>query len=143
MRLWIEHYAASRVKRIVHSFQVVWIPWMFPSLFSAVWLPGLSFSSRSCTVPVSVASEIVLPFSGFLVYRGTFDLLFASLAGTLGCLLGSVVAYYFGLKKGRNLIKNHGKYFLATKKVPVICFTRLSACFLTQFSQSPIKFRYL
>jgi len=73
--------------------------------------PGIVFLMSLESACLPVPSEIVLPFSGFLVYRGAFDLLFASLAGTLGCLLGSVVAYYFGLKKGRNLIKNHGKYF--------------------------------
>ncbi|TES95066.1 DedA family protein, partial [Patescibacteria group bacterium] len=52
---------------------------------------------------IPLPSEIILPFSGFLVYEGQFNLWFASLAGTIGCLVGSLVAYYVGMWGGRPL----------------------------------------
>lgn len=61
---------------------------------------------------IPLPSEIILPFSGFLVYEGQFNLWLASLAGTIGCLVGSLVAYYVGMWGGRPLVEKYGKYVL-------------------------------
>ena len=53
---------------------------------------------------IPVPSEVIMPFSGFLVATGEFNFFYALLAGTLGNLAGSVIAYYIGLSVGRNLI---------------------------------------
>lgn len=64
---------------------------------------------ESAALPVP--SEVVMPFAGYLAYRGVFDLILISVVGAAGCTLGSVLSYYVGLKGGRPLIERYGKYF--------------------------------
>lgn len=49
---------------------------------------------------IPIPSEIVMPFSGFLVSRGSMNFWLAVLSGVFGNLTGSVVAYYIGVKIG-------------------------------------------
>lgn len=74
----------------------------------------LTMGIESATIPLP--SEIIMPFSGYLVSQGRFTLLGISLAGALGCLLGSILAYAVGFYGGepvvRKLIRKYGKYFL-------------------------------
>jgi len=44
-----------------------------------------------------------------------FNLLFAGIAGALGCNLGSEVAYWVGAKGGRPAIERYGRYLLISK----------------------------
>ncbi|MBI2545424.1 MAG: DedA family protein [Candidatus Aenigmarchaeota archaeon] len=57
-----------------------------------------------------VPSEIIMPFSGFLVATGRIDFWLVVLAGTLGNLVGSLISYFIGKSVGRNLILKYGKY---------------------------------
>ena len=59
---------------------------------------------------IPLPSEIIMPFAGFLVYKGQFNLLLAATAGAIGCNLGSVVAYELGSYGGRPLIERYGSY---------------------------------
>ena len=61
---------------------------------------------------IPLPSEIIMPFSGYLVFRGEFDLFWVGLAGAFGCVVGSVPAYYLGLYGGRPIIERYGKYVL-------------------------------
>ena len=70
----------------------------------------LLMAIESACVPLP--SEIIMPFSGYLVYRGQFDLWLVSIAGAFGCVLGSLVAYWIGMYGGRPLIEKYGKYLL-------------------------------
>lgn len=65
---------------------------------------------ESAVLPVP--SEIVMPFSGFLVFTGVFDLWHVVLYGTLGNLVGAWIAYFIGLYVGRIAIIKYGKYVL-------------------------------
>ena len=67
-------------------------------------------SLNSCGVPIP--SELILPFSGYLVYMGRFSLLLVAIAGTVGCNIGSAVAYWIGAKGGRPLVMRYGKWVL-------------------------------
>ncbi|RSN73809.1 MAG: DedA family protein [Thermoproteota archaeon] len=49
---------------------------------------------------IPVPSEVVMPFSGFLVSRGSMDFWIAVLSGVLGNLTGSLIAYYIGVRAG-------------------------------------------
>src|SRR5512147_1298245 len=64
---------------------------------------------------IPLPSEIIMPFSGYLVFRGEFDLFRVSLAGAFGCVVGSVPAYYAGLYGGRPLVEKYGKYVLISR----------------------------
>jgi len=61
---------------------------------------------------IPLPSEIIMPFSGYLVFRGDFELFRVGLAGAFGCVVGSVPAYYLGLYGGRPLVERYGKYVL-------------------------------
>jgi membrane protein DedA with SNARE-associated domain len=63
---------------------------------------------------IPLPSEIIMPFSGYLVFRGEFGLVWVGLAGAFGCVVGSVPAYYLGLYGGRPLIEKYGKYVLVS-----------------------------
>jgi len=74
----------------------------------------LAMAIESACIPLP--SEIIMPFTGFLIAKGVFNFWWATLAGALGCLLGSLLAFFVGFYKGeefvRFLIRRHGKYFL-------------------------------
>jgi membrane protein DedA with SNARE-associated domain len=61
---------------------------------------------------IPLPSEIIMPFAGYLVYTGRFTLHGAALAGAIGCIVGSIPAYYLGQYGGRPLIERYGKYIL-------------------------------
>ena len=61
---------------------------------------------------IPLPSEVIMPFSGFLVFDGRFNLWLIALAGAVGCVVGSVVAYWVGMYGGRPLIEKYGKYIL-------------------------------
>jgi len=72
----------------------------------------LLMAIESACIPLP--SEIIMPFSGYLVYTGEMNLLLVALAGAIGCVLGSLVAYYAGAWGGRPLVEKYGKYILVS-----------------------------
>ena len=52
---------------------------------------------------IPLPSEIIMPFSGYLVSRGEMNLWAVGVAGAVGCVLGSLVAYWVGMYGGRPL----------------------------------------
>ncbi|MBI5729126.1 MAG: DedA family protein [Candidatus Magasanikbacteria bacterium] len=64
---------------------------------------------------VPVPSEVIMPFSGFLVFKGQLTLIAIVLVGTLGNVAGSLLAYWIGHRGGRPLIEKYGKYILISK----------------------------
>ena len=61
---------------------------------------------------IPLPSEVIMPFSGYLVYAGRFHLLWVATAGAIGCNLGSVIAYEIGFFGGRPLVERYGSYIL-------------------------------
>lgn len=59
-----------------------------------------------------VPSEAVMPFAGYLVATGRFELWLLGLASSLGSIAGSLASYYMGLKGGRRLVHAWGRYLL-------------------------------
>ncbi len=70
----------------------------------------LLMAIESACIPLP--SEIIMPFAGYLVSTGQFNLYLAATAGALGCNLGSVVAYEIGKRGGRPVAERWGKYLL-------------------------------
>ena len=70
-------------------------------------------SIESACIPLP--SEIILPFAGYLVFLGHFNLLLVATAGAVGCNLGSVVGYWIGAKGGRPLVERYGKWVLMSR----------------------------
>ena len=74
----------------------------------------LTMAIESACIPLP--SEIIMPFSGYLVTSGRFTMLGVTLAGSIGNLLGSIVAYYAGVWGGRPFVERYGPYMLISQK---------------------------
>lgn len=70
----------------------------------------LLMAIESACIPLP--SEIIMPFAGYLVSTGRFDLYLAATAGAIGCNLGSIVAYEIGKRGGRPVAERWGRYVL-------------------------------
>ncbi len=84
--------------------------WIISSLGYAGIIVAMAIESACIPLP----SEVIMPFSGYLVSQGRFTLWGVSLAGALGCMLGSAAAYAVGAYGGRPFILKYGRYFLVT-----------------------------
>jgi membrane protein DedA with SNARE-associated domain len=73
----------------------------------------LLMAIESACIPLP--SEVIMPFSGYLVSTGRFSLWAVAVAGALGCNVGSLVAYYVGAWGGRPLVERYGRYVLVTR----------------------------
>jgi membrane protein DedA with SNARE-associated domain len=74
----------------------------------------LLMAIESACIPLP--SEIIMPFSGYLVSTGELNLWLVALAGAIGCVLGSLVAYWVGMYGGRPLIEKYGRYLLVSRR---------------------------
>lgn len=70
----------------------------------------LAMAIESCCIPLP--SELIMPLAGFLAFQGHFNLFGIALAGAIGCVVGSVVAYWIGATEGRPLLLRYGKYVM-------------------------------
>ncbi len=73
---------------------------------------GIFIGMVLSSTPLPVPSEVVMPFAGYVVWRGDLTLIGVTLAGTFGCLAGSLIDYAFGLYGGRPFLERYGKYML-------------------------------
>jgi membrane protein DedA with SNARE-associated domain len=73
----------------------------------------LLMAIESACIPLP--SEIIMPFSGYLVSRGEMNLWAVGVAGAVGCVVGSWVAYYAGMYGGRPFIEKYGRYILLSR----------------------------
>jgi len=65
---------------------------------------------------IPLPSEVIMPFSGYLVYTGQFNLWMVALVGALGCNVGSAVAYEIGYYGGRPLVQRYGSYIWLSQR---------------------------
>jgi membrane protein DedA with SNARE-associated domain len=90
----------------------------------ALWVTGMIkayggwsvfglMSLESANVPIP--SEVILTYAGFLVSKGELNFHVVALSGALGCLAGSIISYYIGLKLGRPFLWKYGKWLLVSR----------------------------
>lgn len=77
------------------------------------WGIVLLMAIESACIPLP--SEIIMPFSGYLVSTGQMNIWLVGLAGAVGCVLGSMVAYWAGMYGGRPLAEKYGRYVLLSR----------------------------
>ena len=70
----------------------------------------LLMAIESACIPLP--SEIIMPFAGYLVYRGELSLVGVAVAGAAGCVVGSLAAYAVGARGGRPAIERWGRWVL-------------------------------
>jgi len=82
---------------------VIWI-------IDSLGYPGIVLAMAIESACIPLPSEVIMPFSGYLASQGRFSLWGVSLAGAVGCALGSAVAYAAGAYGGRRFILRYGRY---------------------------------
>jgi len=82
------------------------------AVISALGYSGIVLLMAIESACIPLPSEVIMPFSGYLVYTGRFNLWAVGVAGALGCVLGSLVAYWVGMHGGRRLIERYGRFIL-------------------------------
>jgi membrane protein DedA with SNARE-associated domain len=89
---------------------------------SGYW--GVIFLMAIESACIPLPSEVIMPFAGTLTVTfmingnlqpASLNLVLVGLAGALGCLIGSIVAYWVGFWGGRSFIERYGKYILIRK----------------------------
>lgn len=84
-------------------------------VISMMGLPGIVLLMAIESACIPLPSEVIMPFAGYLVFLGKYSLWSVGLAGAIGCVVGSVPAYYLGMYGGRPLIVKYGKYILMSR----------------------------
>ncbi|HWE74345.1 MAG TPA: DedA family protein [Stellaceae bacterium] len=89
--------------------------WIIATI-SAIGYLGIALLMAIESACIPLPSEIIMPFSGYLVSTGRFDLLLVATAGALGCNIGSSIAYAVGYFGGRPLVEKWGRYILVSRR---------------------------
>jgi len=89
-----------------------WAGQLVVNSISVFGYPGVFVLMLLESASIPIPSEIIMPFSGYLIWVEKFSLLPVVLWGTLGNLVGSIIAYLVGLYGGRPLAEKYGKYVL-------------------------------
>ncbi|HEY8283162.1 MAG TPA: DedA family protein [Chloroflexota bacterium] len=79
----------------------------------------IAMAIESCCIPLP--SEIIMPLAGFMTvaaagHQAKFNLFGVTVVGALGCLVGSIIAYWIGYSGGRDLMLRYGKYVLISRR---------------------------
>ncbi len=108
---------------MIHTILEALGAWIIRQI-SAFGYVGVVFLMAIESACIPLPSEIIMPFAGTLtvplvvggvVRPERFDLVLVGLAGALGCLIGSIAAYWVGIWGGRPFIERYGRYVLITR----------------------------
>jgi membrane protein DedA with SNARE-associated domain len=96
---------------MLEKFITLLATWII-SVISTMGYGGIVLLMAIESACIPLPSEIIMPFSGYLVFKGELVLWAVALAGAVGCVLGSIPAYYLGKIGGRPLVEKYGKWVL-------------------------------
>ena len=67
---------------------------------------------------IPLPSEVIMPFGGYLAYKhpAQYTVWWMGVSGALGCVWGSMVAYWAGKFGGRPFVEKFGRYILVRHK---------------------------
>ena len=82
------------------------------SVIATLGYPGVAMLMALESACIPLPSEVIMPFAGYLVSTGHFNLMLVATVGAIGCNLGSEIAYAVGRRGGRPLIRRWGRYVL-------------------------------
>lgn len=90
------------------------------NLISILGYPGIVLTMAIESALIPLPSEIIMPFSGYLVSIGRFNLIGVAFFGAIGNVLGSLAAYglgYWGHERiVRRFIRKFGKFLLISEE---------------------------
>src|SRR5262249_58240663 len=100
----------SKIISILSGFTIATI--------SALGYGGIVMLMAIESACIPLPSEVIMPFSGYLVYLGRFNLWAVRLAGAIGCVVGSMVAYWLGMYGGRAVVGGLWRYRVGSPPAP-------------------------
>jgi membrane protein DedA with SNARE-associated domain len=85
-------------------------------IYQTIGWPGVVLLMAIESACIPLPSEIIMPLAGWMLIAnrglGIGYLVLAGLAGAIGNLIGSLIAYWIGYHGGVSLLKRYGKYIL-------------------------------
>ncbi|MCL4367204.1 DedA family protein [Patescibacteria group bacterium] len=89
------------------------------NVISSLGYPGIMVTMAIESALIPLPSEIIMPFSGYLVSTGQFSLPLVALSGAFGNLVGSLAAYALGFwgheRLVRRFVRRFGKFILLSE----------------------------
>jgi len=85
------------------------------NIISTLGYPGITVLMALESTCIPIPSEIIMPFSGYLVFLEKLSFFSVVLWGTIDNLIGSIIAYLAGFYGGRPLIKKYGRYIFISE----------------------------
>src|ERR1700693_1494196 len=86
------------------------------NLVASTGYAGITILMAIESACIPLPSELIMPFAGYLVFQGTFKLVWAATAGAIGCNIGSLIAYEIGCYGGRPLVERYGRWILMGRR---------------------------
>jgi len=86
------------------------------SIISSTGYAGIFFLMLLGSSALPIGGEIVMPFAGYLVWKGEMNFWLVISVSTLGNLAGALISYFAGLHLGRAFILKYCKYVLLSKQ---------------------------
>ena len=86
------------------------------SVINSTGYVGVFILSALESAAIPIPSEVVIPFSGFLIVSGKFSILGVVIVSTVANLVGSLVLFLIGRSGGRWVLENYGKYIFIHKR---------------------------
>jgi membrane protein DedA with SNARE-associated domain len=91
----------------LHEF-AIWV-------FETTGYFGIIFTMALESACIPLPSEVVMPLGGAHAALGGFDFWLVVFSGTIGNLIGSIAAWWVGLRGGRPVIERYGRYILLSE----------------------------
>jgi len=95
---------------------IIFLGQLVEHMISSLGYSGVFIAMAIESACIPLPSEIILPFTGYMVFLGHFGFWQATVIATLGNLFGGLVAYYVGVWGGRPFLKRYGRYFLINER---------------------------
>lgn len=91
---------------------LAWLAGIVIAVISTLGYFGIAGLMALTAMGIAIPSELIMPFTGFLVAQGKFSLVGAATAAAIGENIGAAIAYQIGRSGGRPLILRYGRYVL-------------------------------
>ena len=95
---------------------VAWIAGAVVATIAGAGYGGVALLMAIESACIPLPSELIMPFSGYLVSTGRFNLALVATAGAIGCNIGSTIAYAVGAYGGRPLVERYGALLLIGRR---------------------------
>ena len=86
------------------------------SVYTAIQWPGVIGLMAIESACIPIPSEIIMPLAGWMLVKAAGESAWFNLAagafGAVGCVIGSVIAYWVGMRGGRPFLNRYGRYIL-------------------------------